>query len=253
MKYIVIIVVVFAVMRIDFILGLFDKMAKKAEPAPVEVDASDIGSKRETVPLKDDPNFKQTPKKTFFALLEDFHSSPVPEIRERANAFLKANPTLFGPKLDAQLESTIFQWRDLLINNDQETVNFMLDLMNVLQGENLEMMKRFFSLWMDINMEHFIAAYSRTKDSNCSIATTFGDNLPEEEKRNEIYEREAALKAYVAKENIPPHHKALATNCLLVLGIEIAKFPPPTWSQETAQPAIEPQPGSEAQAPGVTP
>lgn len=246
MKYIVILVVVFAVMRIDFILGLFDKVAKKAEPAPVEVDVTDIGPRREPVPLKDDPNFKQTPKKTFLALLEDFHSNPVPEIRERANAFLKSHPTLLGPKLDPQLESAIFQWRDLLINNDQETVNFLLDLMNVLQGENLEMMKRFFSLWMDINMEHFIAAYSRTKDTNCSIATTFGDNLPEEEKRNEIYERETALKAYVEKENIPPHYKALATNCLLVLGIEIAKFPPPTWSQENSQPTTE-------QAPGATP
>lgn len=251
MKYIVILVLVFVVIRIDFFLGLFEKAAQKVQPAPVEVDASDVRSKRETIPFKDDPNFKQqTPKKRFLALLEDFHSSPIPEIREQAKAILKTNPTMFGPKLDPELEVQIFRWRDLLINNDQEAVNFILDLMLIFQGENQEMMKRFFSLWMDINMEHFIQAYSRTKDSNCSIATTFGDNLPEEEKRNEIYEREAALKALVAKENIQPVHKALATNCLLVLGIEIAKFPPPTWSDENPRPK---EGTTEAQAPGATP
>jgi hypothetical protein len=132
---------------------------------------------------------------------------------------------MFNQKLDPQLENEIFRWRDLLNNNEPEAAKFMQDLMNILQGENLEMMKRFFSLWMDINMEHFLAAYSKTKDTNCSIATML-DNIPEEERLNEYVEREDALKAFVAKEKVDPIQKNLANNCLLVLQIEIAKFPP---------------------------
>lgn len=227
--------------RIDFFLGLFEKYAQNTQSAPIEVDESDIRSGRETIPFSQDPNFKQTPKRTFLALLEDFQTNPVQANRERAMSILKSNPAMFNLKLDKELEFHIFRWRDHLINNNQETVNFMLELMDALKGENLDMMRKFFSLWMDINMEHFIAAYSRTKDTNCSIATTFGDNIPEEEKRNEIYDRQDALKAIVANEKTLAHHKALATNCLLVLAIEIAKFPPPPASEEGSNPETTPE------------
>ena len=101
------------------------------------------------------------------------------------------------------------------------------------------MVKKFFALWMDINMEQFLVAYSKTKDSNCIIATTFGDPIPENEKLNEYYEREDALKALLAKENINPVVEALAKNCLLVLGLEIAKIAPPD-AQVAPAPIIDP-------------
>lgn len=227
MKYIAILVLAFAIARIDFFLGLFDKASQNREPEQVEVDASDIRSDRETIPVDKDENLKQTPKETFFALLADFHSNPVASIQERAMSILKSNPLMFSQKLDRDLESHIFGWRDLLNNNNQEAVKFMILLLNTLQGENLEMMKRFFSLWMEIDMPNFIAAYSQTKDVNCTIATLIGDKIPEEEKINEYYDREDALTAFLARENLNPTHRALATNCLLVLGVEIAKVPPP--------------------------
>jgi len=197
----------------------------------VEIDASGVKS-NELVSVAQDANLKQTPRQTFIALLEDFHANPVQPIHERAMVIFKDNPTMFSQKLDPQLENEIFRWRDLLNNNDPEAAKFMLDLMNILQGENLDMMKRFFSLWMDINMENFIAAYSKTKDTNCSIASIFGDNIPEEEKLNEYVEREDSLKAFVMKDKVDPVQKNLANNCLLVLQIEIAKFPPRPVSEE---------------------
>lgn len=224
MKYVLIAAIVILAVRVDYWLGLFDKANEKIGTKQVEVDTSGITNNREIVGIKQDLSLKQSPKDTFLALLEDFHSSPSSAIREKAMMIFKDNPTMFNQKLDPILEGHVFRWRDLLNNNDPEAVNFMLDLMNILQGENQFMMRRFFSVWMEINMEHFIAAYSRTKDTNCTIATLFGDTIPDEEKLNEYYDREAALKQFLAKEKIEPAQKALATNCNLVLGIEIAKL-----------------------------
>lgn len=223
MKYVLIVAIVILAVRVDYWLSLFDKASDNLGPTTAEVDTSGIANTREIVGIKQDLSLKQTPKETFMALLEDFRSSPSSQIREKAMMIFKENPTIFNQKLDLNLEASVFRWRDLLNNNDPEAVNFMLDLMTILQGENQFMMKRFFSLWMEINMEHFIAAYSRTKDTNCTIATLFGDSIPEEEKINEYYDREAALKEFMAKEKIEPAQKSLATNCLLVLGIQIAK------------------------------
>lgn len=223
MKYVVIVIIALMMARADLFLGLFDRIMEKSAPAPVEVDTSGVKS-NELITLAEDQNLKQTPRQTFLALLEDFHVNPVPEIHERAMAIFKDNPTMFSQKLDPQLESEIFRWRDLLNNNEPEAAKFMLNLMNILQGENLAMMKKFFSLWMDINMEHFLAAYSKTKDTNCTVASIL-DNIPEEEKVNEYVEREDELKAFIAKEKVDPVQRNLANNCLLVLQIEIAKFP----------------------------
>lgn len=171
MKYVLIAAIVILAVRVDYWLSLFDKASDSIGPAQVEVDTSGITNNREIVGINQDLALKQSPKETFLALLEDFHSSPSAQIREKAMMIFKANPTMFNQKLDPILEGHVFRWRELLNNNDPEAVNFILDLMTILQGENLFMMKRFFSLWMEINMEHFIAAYSRTKDTNCTIAT----------------------------------------------------------------------------------
>lgn len=237
MKYVVIVIIALLMARADLFLGIVDRLLEKSEPAPVEVDTSGVKT-NELVPVAQDGTLKQTPRKRFLALLEDFHANPLPAIHESAMTIFRANPTMFNQKLDPELESVIFQWRDLLNINDPEAVKFMLDLMNILQGENLDMMKKFFSLWMEINMENFIAAYSKTRDTNCSIAATFGDLIPEEEKLNEYIEREDALKAFVAKEKIEPVQRALANNCLLVLQIEIAKIPKPeAVPEEGSEPA----------------
>lgn len=227
MKYIAILAIVVLMVRVDFIMGLVDKYFGN-EPPPADVSAEDISSKREVISVKQDVTLKQSPRQTFMAFLEDFRTAPVPEIRNQAISILKSNPKMFGPKLDTDLEARVFNWTELISNNEPEVVNFLLDLMGILQGENQEMLKRFFSSWMQINMEQFIAAYSRTKDSNCSIATTFPSPLPAEELLNEYYEREEALANVLAKEKLDPVHRVLAQNCKLVVTIQIDKLEPKT-------------------------
>jgi hypothetical protein len=258
MKYLVILIAVILLVRIDVLLNLFDRASEKLDSssAPAEVNVDEVAS-RETIPVNQDRALQKTKKDTFFALLEDFHTSPVAEIRQRAMSILKDNPTMFGQKLDKDLESHVFRWRDLLNNNDPQVVLFMIELMTILQGENLEMIRKFFALWMDINMENFIAAYSRTRDSNCTIATTFGDNIPEEEKLNEYYDRQETLAAFLAREKVDPVQRALATSCLTQLNLQIEKLAPKAEpGSQTADESsatsttLTPDP---AAAPGMTP
>ena len=227
MKYIAVLVIIIMFVRIDILLGLFDKATNSFEPTPPAIENSDSTLNREIIPISKDQNLKQTPREDFFALLEAFRISPEVSIREKAMSIFKDHPTMFNEKLDPTLESLIYRWREHLHNNEPETVNFLLDLLNILKGENLDMVKRFFSLWMEIDMEKFIAAYSKTRDSNCTIATTFGDRIPENEKINEFYDREDALKDLLKNEKMNLVHRALAKNCLLVLSLEISKMQPP--------------------------
>lgn len=226
MKYVAVIVIIILFARIDVLLEYFDRASAKLAGEPPEVDVAGTELKREIIPVSEDLNVKRPPKELLLLLMEDFKVSPSPETREKAIGLLKENPKMLSEKLDKEIESRVFLWRDLLTNNNPELVNFILDLQKIFRGENLEMLTRFLALWMDINMEHFIASYVKTKDTNCSIVITFGDPIPEEEKLNDLYDREEALTTIVAKENLEPGQKNLATNCLLQVGLEIAKLAP---------------------------
>lgn len=225
MKYVVIVIIALLMARADLFLGLADKLFENTGPAPVEVDDTQVESNK-IVPVAQDGSLKRTPRQTFLVLLEDFHTNPTEAIHSTAMGIFKNHPTMFGQKLDPELEAQIFRLRDLMNNNEPEAVKFFNNLLNILQGENLQMMKRFYSLWMDINIENFISAYSKTRDTNCTVASLFGSPLPEEEMYYEYLEREEKLKAFVSKEKTEPVQKALANNCLLVLQLEIGKLAP---------------------------
>jgi hypothetical protein len=226
MKYLVIIVVLVSLLRIDYIMELFDKVNQgfsTSSPGDIELNETN----RELRPSDRVRSLKMNHKDIFFALLEDFHRSPQLEIRLKALDILKNNPSMFNEKLDPQLDSYIFRWRDLLSSNHPEVSRFLIDLLNILKGENLEMVRKFYSLWMDINMANFISTYSRSKDVNCTIAPLFGDGITEEEKLNEYLDREEALRAIILRENLEPSHRSLAEKCLLQISLLISKLTPP--------------------------
>jgi|GEM_PF-1505857 hypothetical protein len=237
MKYVLIIFGIAILLRLDFILGLFDKASENLENETPVADISESKTDRTIISIDQDKMLSTSPRDTFFSFLDGFHASPEAELRIRAVNWLKEHPKLFNQTLDKELESKIYNWRDHLHNNNKEVVYFILDLMEILPGENQQILKNFFALWMEINMEHFIAAYSKTKDSNCSIATTFGEPIPDDEKLNDYYQRIDSLKLFLQKEKIEPVEKALATNCLLQLELYLQKLAPPTPAPE-ASPTI---------------
>jgi hypothetical protein len=66
----------------------------------------------------------------------------------------------------------------------------------------------------------------KTKDSNCSIAGLIGYRIPEEEFLNEYVERRENLLKFLSNEKLDSALRAFATNCELVVSLEINKLSP---------------------------
>lgn len=228
MKYIVGILVVFMLVRIDMvILGvetLSEKLKSKTGGSTPQAEA--LPQPDNIISIKEDKALGRTPRSEFFSLLDDFHLNPDREVREKLIEVLRKNPTVLGFKLDPVFEGEIFKMADLVYNNSPELPNLLVELTGLLQGENLDMVKRFFTILMDHDLEPFLRAYTRTKDANCIIAGQMGHRVPEEELLNEYIEREDAFKTYLAKEKVDPALQAYAKNCLLILQLQMSKLAP---------------------------
>lgn len=75
------------------------------------------------------------------------------------------------------------------------------------------------------------------------VATTFGDSIPEEEKLNEYIDREVAIAKILTNDKLDPTVRALATNCQLILNVQISKMappPPPPGEEDQAASTEEP-------------
>lgn len=222
MKYIVILIVVIILVRIDVVLQLFDKTSQKYQNSQLpDVKTTEV-TQTELVPMNNDLAMKVAPRRIFLSMMEDFRSAPDVAIKDRALETLRATPTMFGEKLDTELESTVFRWRGLIEQKNKLAQSFLLELMKSLKGENLEMVKRFLSYSIDADLPDFLYFYSKTSDTNCMLITYLGDNLPEEEKYNELSTRLNALNAYIASDKT--EFKEYAQRCQMVLKITVDKL-----------------------------
>jgi hypothetical protein len=225
MKYLALVVLVFVLLRADFIMNQIDRYRESSGPS-VEVVPTDVQSSREVVSFKDDRTLKPGPREVFFILMTDFQGNPSPEVREKILAHAKENPSLFDEKLDPELEAAIFRLRDLLQQDNREVPLLILDLSKVLRGENAVTLKRFLSLLQDLNLESFIEYYPKAGDTNCLAAATFVDPVPQDEHLNQFHERVRGIDVYLQNEKIPESHRAFALNCQTVLNLEISKLAP---------------------------
>lgn len=244
MKYVIGFVLIALMVRIDVVLKVFDNALAflGRESTPV-ISATEVRTTTDLVSVKDDKAVKPNPKNTFINMLENFASSPDATIRLKAMEAFRSQPTMFKLTKDTELEGAISSWRDLIVQNSPELPLFLLDLLTILQGENKEIIVRFYSLLMDNNLNLFLSTYTKSKDTNCSIATVVGDPLPEEEKINELYDRERALNTFVSQEKIDENQKAFANVCLLVLRLHLAKLAPPEGApaSDTPEGALSPE------------
>jgi hypothetical protein len=226
MKYIVILILVVLIARIDLFIGVFErateKVRKLTSPSsqPVEVENAPV-----IISMSEDQTFKQNPHRTMLMLLRDFKVNPDRAVREKIVDVLKTDRSVFKAKLDTDFESAIFGLRDLIYQREKELPLLLTDLMKHVEGENLEMIKRFFSLMMDFDLVSFLKAYSKTKDTNCMIAALHGDSLPKEEQLAEFSQRAEALNIYLSQEQ-QNSYKSLARNCQLVLSVHMNKLKP---------------------------
>jgi len=248
MKYVVILIVVVILVRIDVILRLFDKTATKYQNNSNEIKSDEDIPSSEIIPAGKELSAQSTPRKTFISILNDFSYVPDANFKNKAIELLRTHPTMFTDKLDRELESSLYRWRDLLVQRNKITHEFLMEMMKSLKGENLEMLKRFFSFAIDIDLAEFLALYSKSSDINCMIMVNLGDNLPIEEKYNELAERLKALDKFLLADR-EETIKVYAQRCQMVLKLQVDKLKVIVAPNDDALVA----PNEEAQASPVVP
>lgn len=221
MKYVWIFVAVIVFVRIDLVLHLYDKIADKIETQRIpEVQPSEVSEPNEIISMKDDMTLRQTPRTVFFTLMDDFRLNPNASVREDAMTVLLKHPDLLRAPKDEQFEATLFRWRDLVVQNVRELPLFLNDLLAVTKGENLELVKRFYSLILDHNVETFLLNYPRAKDPNCVIAAVTSDRLTPQTKYTVLFERDQEITEFLNRDKIDPLLQVYASSCQMVVKVE---------------------------------
>ena len=234
MKYVVILVVIVILVRIDVVFKLFEKTAGKYQNSREEIKTGDIEPSSDLVSVDNDLSLKTSPHKTFISMLNDFKNTSDLNVKNKAIEVLRSQTTMFSDKLDIELESSIYLWRDLLIQKNKTAHEFLIEMMKYIKGENLEMVRRFYSLAIDIDLIDFFNSYSKSTDTNCIIMGYVADNLSDEEKYNELEERLIAFDAFLLTEKAVPF-LVFAKRCQIVLNLEINKLKAVVPPSETAE------------------
>ena len=242
MKYVLIFVAVIILIRIDIVIGLGEKLVMTLNSEQSQVTGDSYGEP--PVIVRSEKNVTLTPREQYLSFLDSFRVSPENGLREQAMALFKDHPQIFSGKLDPDLEARIYSWRDLIVQNASEVPLFLIDLSNILKGQNKEVVTRFFSVVLDINFDMFIGSYPRTKDTTCTPVTLIEAAVPAEEKFPELFERMGILEEYLARENLPPDRKLYANICLSVLKLYIDKQGAATPPAETPVPETTPETGT---------
>ncbi len=262
MKYVVGLLVVIFLVRIDMFLGALERLGGKIKSAQERGPDPDsiLAEPTEIISIKEDKAIGRTPKSEFFTLLNDFYQSPTRETRERVVALFRREPKILGAVKDPVFEGELLKMSDLVYNKSTELPLLLLDFLGILEGENLDLIKRFFTMILDNDFDQFVATYSRSKDSNCIIASTFPHPVPEDEIMNELLDREYAITEFLKKEKIDPLHQGFARGCLMVVKHQINKLAPqvlPSNStaapEESASASTDPQSTTPNQPEPMTP
>jgi hypothetical protein len=248
MKYVLMFVVAIILIRIDKVIEIGEKgyMMFQSEPAQQDKLA---GLGDSPVIVRSETNVKLSPRQEFLAFLDGFKVSPDASYREQAISLFRDHPQMFSEKGDKNLEARIYAWRDLIVQNSEELPLFLLDLMNIMKGENKITVTRFFSLVMDLNIDMFMSSYPRTKDPACAPVTLIEAAVPPEERLPELYERMGILEEFLAKEKLPADKKLYANLCLNTLKIHLEKegaSAPPTAVETVPEeaPVAQPEAGT---------
>ncbi len=245
LKYVLIFVAAIILIRIDVVIGLGEKAWLLVKNEKSQNTPDDFGDS--PIVVRSEKNVELTPRQKYFNFMESFRVSPEQVFREEAMTLFRTHPQMFTEKLDNDLAARIYSWRDLIVSNETEVPLFLLDLFNILKGENKAVIPGFFSVMLDLNPEMFMSHYPRTKDLTCAPATMIEAAVPAEEKFPELYERMGLLEDYLKKENLTADKKNYATICFNTLRLYLEKEAPPPpatepGSEESSEPAPVPAP-----------
>jgi hypothetical protein len=235
MKYIVGIILVVLLIRIDFILGLFDSVRERVStPAASVLDDDSASSKPKTIPMDKDRAVNTSSRDNFLNVLALFSKNPDESYRLKAFEILRENPDILGNKSDTEFNQTIFSWRDLIERENNELIQFLNDLLMVLSGESRMTVVSFYSLILDEKPEFFVKSLSYEADKTCTIARHFSDKMSLAEKMVILKYRYAFLERIFLSEDFSPAEKRIANSCIESVRLEQEKLMPSEKGAEEA-------------------
>lgn len=249
MKYILILAAVVVIVRIDWVLRLFDKTSTKFGSSQSVVVSEDVQPADAGVSFKNDPTITQSPRNLFFAMVQNFITKPDQQMRDNALDVLRKNPTIIPVSLDKELEGVLEKFRELLRQKNAEAAKFLIELAPMLHADNSNAVKAALSTLIDVDLGEFLTLYHASQDTNCAIATVQGDQISEEEKFNELIERAKAFDLYLASDKLDPLIKPFAVHCQLVLKLYLDKIRANFVPVEAVPLAPETVPASEVTQP----
>lgn len=235
MKYVVGIILVVILIRIDFILNLFDSAREQvsAPSAPILEDES-VDSRPTTIPADKDRAVNTSARDNFLNVLAIFSKNPDEAFRLKAFEIFREDPSILADKSDREFNQAIFSWRDLMDRENPELILFLNDLLMVLSGESRKTVTSFYSLILDEKPEFFVKSLSFEADKTCSIARQFSTNPSLAEKLEILKTRYAFLERIFLSDDFSPAEKRIANACIEAIRLEQEKLLPPE--------AIEPEP-----------
>ena len=251
MKYVVIIAVVILIVRIDYILRLFDRAADRINNPSSNQTAPEGFASRPIVPINDDPFLKASPKSLFFAALKDFSVSPSTVARNRVLELLKSHANLFGESLDENLAAVLSLLEEPLRNRNPEAAILLVELMDQLKGENILAARNTLAVFINADFVQFLKIYKTNKDATCAIATYQPENLPDQEKIYELTDRLDIVSKYLSSETADPQLKPMASNCKLRIEMKLTELKaliPAEPAEATEEAAALPSPVPETPA-----
>ena len=249
MKYVLLFIGFVLIAQIDSVVKLFetanDTVVAQKNRIKEPVSSAPIRSNSEVVSVSDDPTLKLSAHGKVIALMDTFRQLPDQGLRKKIMEEIKLAPKMLTPTSDPALESAVFGLRDNLANQNQATIDLAMDFENLLQGENQIMIRKFMTILFDAHLETFIKYYQRSRDVNCKASILFIDGVAEDEKINELRERDEALTGFLAREGLDPQTKTFASLCQLVVRSQMTPVQAPV---PVGAPGVAPEDGDKAPA-----
>ena len=232
MKYLVVLVIVILLVRIDLLLHLFERTSDKVgqllrkEEIPLETRPTEI------ISIAKDRTLITPDKQKLLSLMDAYNQKPSLEFNAEIIQFLKERPTLLKAEGDEAFESGLFNLRDLISQKSIELPKLLVALFPVVPGKNKIIVKKFMSLYLDTDIEKFFQVYLASDDPNCMIVTSIADPVSEEAVYPLLADRGTAIATLLSKEGLTPEQRKLAESCQLVLQLHLPKIAPPPEPQE---------------------
>lgn len=224
MKYVLFLILLLVVLRIDMFVGVVERAWKKVprvqEPVVVDAVETPAVSTFSVAGLQEDQISQ------FRLLMTEFTYKPDRLTRDLLVNYLKSNPSILEIK-DSILFSELEKWLPLVREDNPEVLLTLNNFIELFKGAPLQTLLQFYTNFLEENTELFFHYYPITKDPNCIVAK-YAWNYQNTVNEERLLLRKKQIEGLSGK--IEAGKVDFASNCLLVIRVESSKIPQPSES-----------------------